>query len=137
MRNRLVNKEYVDFLKRGGSLLLVKDKKIIFKSKENFLRPLLACIKEQKDKMAGAYTYDKLLGGAAALLFVYAQVGGVYALQGSKTGIETLKKYNIACAVEKTIACVLNDQGTDLCPMERLAQGKSPKEFYRVVLGRQ
>ena len=134
IKEKFVNKKYIKFLKEGGSLLVVKDNEIIFESKDNYLEPLIECVGKYKDLMAGAWAYDKLLGNAAALLFVYAKVKGVYSLTGSKAGIETLKKHDIDCVVEKTIDCVLNDQGNDLCPMERLVSGKSPQEFYQQVL---
>jgi len=127
------NKKYIDFLKQGGSLLIVKNGEIIFKSNKDNLRPLLECIEKFKDKMVGTIAFDKLLGNAAALLFVYAKVREVYALKGSKAGVNTLERNNINYLIEKIIPCVLNNQANGLCPMEELSRGKSPKDFYRLV----
>ena len=58
--NELRNDKCINFLKNGGSLLVIIDNKIIFESKDNYLKPLIECVKSLGNKMNGAFAYDKI-----------------------------------------------------------------------------
>jgi len=83
--------------------------------------------------MKDAVAYDKLVGRAAALLFVYAGVSEVNSLVGSKEAEDILKKAGVKYSFKKTVSKILNEEKTDICPMDKEAAGKQPQEFFKAM----
>jgi hypothetical protein len=53
---------------------------------------------------------------------------------GSRSAARTLRKYGIAYYFGQTVPRILNSQGDAPCPMERLSRGKTPEEFYQLLI---
>jgi hypothetical protein len=77
--------------------------------------------------------YDRIVGNAAALLLRSIKCRTVYSALGSENAIKTLEAVGIRYRFNETIECIMNDPGTDMCPMEKLSLGKTPEEFYRAL----
>jgi hypothetical protein len=120
-------KSYFD--KNNLSLLVYKSKKIIFSSREKRIRPLFVCVRDNNTK--GCSAIDKIVGEAAALLFIYGKIKQVHAITMSKSALVLLQDNKIKATYDKLVESILNDDRTDICPMEKLAKKtKEPKKFF-------
>jgi hypothetical protein len=57
----------------------------------------------------------------------------VYGVIGSKKAEEVLKKYQIPYLFLKKVPYITNRDKTGPCPFEKMAEGKSPEEFWKLV----
>ncbi len=124
------------FSETNWSFVLIKQDKIIYKSKLQGLKPLIFCIKKYKREMPGATVYDKIVGRAAAILLAHAGVGEVWTPAASGAGREYLEKKGISLAYKKAVSYVRNKQGNAMCPMEKMSGEMQPKEFAARMLGK-
>ena len=95
-------------LKRGDELLL---------SQQSGIRPMLDWIGEGRD-LQGFDAADKIVGKAAAMLFVKAGIRAVYAAVLSRPGKEYLERHGIAVTYDTLTERIINRRGDGLCPME-------------------
>jgi hypothetical protein len=110
------------FIGKNWSLVLMKDGKIIYRSKDQRLMPLVFCLKNYKKEMQGAAVYDKIIGRAAAMLLVYGKVKEVWTPTISEGGLEYLQKNKIKVIYRNKTENILNKKGDDLCPMEKMSK---------------
>ena len=81
----------------------------------------------------GAYAGDKVIGKAAALLFVYGGAKYVYTPLISKPAVEVFKKHHVKYRADKVVDNIKNRAGDNLCPMEKKVRGiDSPDEAYKL-----
>ncbi len=95
---------------------MVKGEKVYI-SKERGVKPLLACYKEhamQSDFSAA----DKVVGKAAAFLYVLLGVKELYAGVISRPAIEVLQKAGVVVSYEQLTDAIRNRAGDGFCPME-------------------
>lgn len=104
-------------LKEGGFTCVLCHKDAIFTSRERGVKPLLSLL-EEKEEVAGFFAADKVVGKAAAFLYVLLGVKAVYALVISKKAAEVLKHYGIAYEADIMVEAVRNRTNTGYCPME-------------------
>ncbi|MBN1541680.1 DUF1893 domain-containing protein [candidate division KSB1 bacterium] len=120
------------------SLMVEKNGQILCSSADSMLAPLLQCLKEHGQDMAGALVIDKIVGAAAAHLMVVGQVAQVATPVASQAALEILARHGIPVYARQTIPRIQNRDHTDLCPMEKLAlQFTSSLDFYHLLLSRQ
>lgn len=93
----------------------------IWSSQERGIRPLLLAIGQKVD-MAGATCFDRLVGMAAAFLFVKMKIGSISAPVFSKGAVELLKRYGIAFDAGEIVPEIRNRANTGVCPMEQTVQ---------------
>lgn len=124
-------KEYSLQNLNGGKwvFILIKNNRILYRSKKQGLKPLIFCLKKYKTQMRGAVVFDKVVGRAAACLLVYGKVKKIMTPLASRGAIKLLKENKIEIEYLKTVPSILNKVGNDLCPMEKLSQNKTAKEF--------
>ncbi len=106
---------------RGLSLLVEKGGRELFSSREDGLRPLFAAVERLGEAMAGARVIDKVVGGAAAKLLVYARVREVFAAVASRAAIRTLGAAEIPLGALHVVERIRGRTG-DPCPFEALAE---------------
>jgi len=121
-------------IEKGLSLVIVKNKKVIFETKKQGVNGLLEAIEKLNQELDGASVADKIVGVAAAMLFVYSGVSSVFALTISEGGIRMLKDNNIAYMFEKKVPNIMNRSKTDVCPFEKLAIASETAEEAYVKL---
>lgn len=124
----------------GGFSLIVEDRdgKVIYKSKERGLRPLIECVETHLAEMEGGVVRDKVAGRAAALLMSYAKVSNVYVEVASKGAVDHLAKAGIKTEVENLVPAILNENKNDVCPMEKLSVNYSNgSDFLKALKARQ
>jgi hypothetical protein len=113
------------------SLVVVKDGKVLFETESHGLNDLVEAINQLQSSMKGSSVADRIVGRAAALLFVFSGVSAVFAATISDGGIEILDNNNVFHEFEKRVPRILNLKKTDVCPFEKLvAELSSPEEAY-------
>lgn len=113
------------------TLSIVKNARIVFKSKNHGISGLLEALEKFGTILNGASAADKVVGKAIALLFVYAGIKAVYAStlsQGAKTVFE---KYRLTCEWDRLVEKILDAKKLEACPFEKAAANiESPEEAY-------
>ncbi len=89
----------------------------IYKSCERGVRPLLSYLDEGIDPF-GLCAADKVVGKAAAFLYVLLGIKCVYAQVISEKALEVFKKYSVDISYAKLVPAIRNRTNTGFCPME-------------------
>ena len=90
----------------------------VYTATERGVKPLVDWILKNQE-VSGFSAADKVVGKAAALLYVRMEVAAVYAKVMSRAAAETLQRYDIAATYDVMAEAVRNRAGTGLCPMEQ------------------
>jgi hypothetical protein len=101
------------------------------------IAPILDYINKGMNLIGGAVA-DKIVGKAAALLFVHARVSAVYGRVMSREATEVLKAHSIGYSYGILTDKIINRQGTGICPMEDAVKDiNDPCEAYTAICKRQ
>lgn len=130
-------KKAKEALESGGhSLVIIRDG-LPFCSSLDGIRPLLTLLAEDPGVFTGAFAADKVIGKAAAMLFVYGGVREVYGSIVSEHAKAVFDKAGVPCECGKVVPYIINRAGDDMCPMEkRVLEIKEPEEAYLVLTER-
>ncbi len=101
----------------GHTLCLSKDGVLILDDKRG-ITPLLELIASGKD-VSGYSAADKVVGKAAAALFIKCGVKQLYAAVLSKGGAKLLESHGVEYVYDTLTDAIINRAGTDACPMEK------------------
>lgn len=110
----------------GHSLALCKNGKIIITDLRG-VAPMLNFIKNGEE-LSGYSAADKVVGKAAAALFIKAGVKEIYAEVLSQSGLEFLTEHNVKISYGKLIPFIENRKKDGLCPMESVVQNQTDVE---------
>jgi hypothetical protein len=113
------------------ALWVYQGTKLIFQSRKKRLLPLLDYIEDFVPQTEGVIIYDRIVGNAAALLLKKALCLTVYSPVASQAAVRSLEKSGISYHFGSIVTYI--QVGNGICPMEKLAEGKSPDEFYQAV----
>ena len=109
---------------------------VVFTSTERGIKPLVEFIDNHTD-MKGFSAADKIVGKAAAMLYVILGVKAVYSPVMSETAAEVFKNYNIVYECDELTQNIINRNGNGICPMEETVKNISdPREGFAAVKGR-
>ena len=112
--------------------VLCKDSRILY-SDERGVLPLLKWIQEGTD-VTGFHAADRVVGKAAAFLYVKLKVAEVYAPVMSKAGADTLMQYGIRAFYDTQTVEIRNRDNTDICPMDKAVKdAKAPQEAFEKI----
>lgn len=126
-RDLLINEDY--------SLVIYKDGRIILTSREKGLKPLMMAIAQYKEEIKGAILADKIIGKAGALLAIHGGISEVYAHTISDCAKDILNKNGIRLESNRVVPYIINREGTDKCPMEKLVENiEVPEEAYKAII---
>lgn len=117
----------LDALKDGHTIALCRGDDIIT-SDERGIAPIVKLIGEGKD-LRGYSVADKIVGRAAAMLFVKAGIVSVFALTLSRGAKTLLEKHEIPTEYEALTERIINRRGDDICPMEKAVLDVSDEEI--------
>jgi hypothetical protein len=122
-----------DLLKAGGfSCVLFRDG-ASYTSTKRGVAPLVDWLAGGTD-IKGFSAADKIVGKAAALLFVAGDVKEVYAPIMSETAAEVLARHGIHTEYETLVRTIINRSGTGPCPMEQAVSSiDNPAETLRAI----
>ena len=105
----------------------------VYKSRLRGIRPLLQFVSEGTP-LKGFSAADRIVGKAAAMLFVLAEVKEVFAPVMSAGAIEAFRKYEISASCNQCVQTIVNRSGSGPCPMElAVAQISDPQEALHAV----
>lgn len=112
--------------------VLVKgDEQLI--SEDTGIKPMVGFIDSGKD-LTDFSAADKIVGRAAAMLFVLAKVKAVYAQVISDSGYDFLKQNNVHVEYQTKTEKIINRHKTGICPMEEATQNcNDPKEAFVLI----
>ncbi|MBE5040487.1 DUF1893 domain-containing protein [Ructibacterium gallinarum] len=131
-----------DILCSKSCTCVVKKEDVLKTSRERGIQPVLQWLEEDTDALKNGVVCDKVVGKAAALLFVYGGIRKIHAGVISSPAWSVLKEHGIFCTYDKMVSRIWNRDHTGLCPMEsRALDMEDPDEAYRVfrklVLGKE
>ncbi len=100
----------------GHTLVLCRDGDVIV-SDERGVAPMVGFLREGR-QLSGYSAADRVIGKAAAMLFVKAGVREVYAYIMSKSAVAVLTAHDVPFSYGKLTDRIMNRDNTGLCPME-------------------
>jgi hypothetical protein len=127
------DKVYDDFLSSDDTLRVYAEGALVYSSQRERLLALLEYIEGTDDNPPDTTIMDKVSGNAAALLSIKAGSREVYSPLGSRLAVESLEKYGVKHRFGTVVPYILRADRSDMCPMEKLSQGKNPDEFYEAL----
>ncbi len=122
-----------EILKSGKyTCVLCKGKETITCTRRG-VKPLLDLLDSGKD-LKGFSAADKVVGKAAAFLYMLLEVKAVYATVMSRTAIHLLETNGICPQYDIPVENIINRSGTGICPMEETVKELSvPKEALKAI----
>ena len=118
----------------GSSCALVREESCIV-SRERGIFPILNLIKEGFS-LQGFSIADKVIGRAAAFLFIKAKVKEVYGETMSAGADELLNKHGIPHSYGTLAEKIINRSGDGLCPMEESVEGIDDVDEAYIAINR-
>lgn len=102
-------------------------------SRERGVKPLLELIDDGKP-LEGYSAADKVVGAAAAYLYVLLDVKELYAGVISRRAVEVMERYGISIEYDTLAEAIINRSGTGFCPMETaVSQAVSPENALELI----
>jgi hypothetical protein len=133
MSTKTGNNKFDEFVKSPDTVRVFKGEKLIFSSREPRLLPLLEYARRFAPYEKGVTVCDRVVGNAAALLLKKILCGEVYSPLGSEAAIKTLDSFGIKYHFTAVVDCIMDDTRQNMCPMEKMAMGKTAEEFYQLM----
>ena len=116
----------------GHSIALCKEGKLLTSDRRG-VSPMIDFLQDGID-LSGYSVADKIVGKAAAMLFVKAGIKEVYAEILSVSGKNFLEEHGINVGYETLAEKIINRTGDDICPMEKtVADIIDPEEGYEAI----
>ncbi len=113
---------------------VIKENKV-YQSELKGIRPLMNWLTQQPEVLKDSYVIDKVVGKASALLLIYGGVSRIHGKTMSKTAEEILKHYQVEYSYDELVDYIINNDGTDMCPMEKkVINTDSPEEAFQTFL---
>lgn len=107
-----------ELLKNGNYTCVVTNGEKIFTSAERGVKPLLSWFDDGED-FTDFIVADKVVGKAAAFIYVLFGVSYVYADVISKKAAEVFGRYDIEYSYGELVDAIINRTNTGYCPMEQ------------------
>lgn len=116
----------------GHTLALCRDGKVITSDKRG-VAPMVDFIREGRE-LSGYSAADRVVGKAAAALFVKAGIKEVYALTVSESARAFLTANGVAVRWQTLADRIINRAGNGPCPMESAVAGTDdPDEAFDII----
>ncbi len=110
-------KKAKELLKSEGYTCVLYNGEVMLTSNLRGVKPLADWYAEDL-KLQGFFAADKVVGKAAAFLYVVLGVECVYAQVISEPALSVLQENNILVEYDNLVAAIKNRAGTGFCPME-------------------
>ena len=117
-------------------LIVRKNGKVAFRSFEPGLKSLAVLFFNKPGILKDADVFDKVVGEAAARLFVMAKVKSVEAGVASEKALERLEGAGVPCEASLTAERICAEDGKGHCEMEKLSQASPSDEAFLKGLSR-
>lgn len=104
-----------------------------YTSTEKGVAPLVGWLTDHID-IRGFSAADKIVGKAAALLFVLGGLKEVYAPVMSEAALDVFSRHRIHAEYQTLVQGIMNRSGTGPCPMERAVSNlENPEEALEAI----
>ncbi len=110
-------RELKEILLREGYTCVLSNGADTVTSRARGVKPLLEFL--DSGNYAGYYAADKVVGKAAAFLYVCMGVAALHACVISEAAIEVCRRHGIAVGYDVATSHIINRKGDGLCPMEQ------------------
>jgi len=110
-----------NLLDKGGCTCVILRESTAYYGVKRGIAPLLDFIESGTD-FSGYSAADKIVGKAAALLYVKMKLTAVYAVVLSVSAVEIFKKYGVYYEYGTLTERIINRAGDGVCPMERAVE---------------
>ncbi len=114
----------VSLLKREGYTLLLFNEKEMRTERARGVAPLLSLLESGED-VSAFFCVDKVVGKAAAFLYILLGIRRVYALTVSESALALLLSSGVSVGYETLVPRIQNREGTGFCPMESAVLAES------------
>ena len=114
-------------LKSGEYTLVLFDGKTLLSDAKRGVKPLLDLLDGNED-LSGFSAADKVVGKAAAFLYVLLNVREIYADVISSSALSVLEQHKIPVEYTTLTDKIKNRAGTGFCPMEMAVLGENSPE---------
>lgn len=104
-------------LSEGGYTLAAVSRSDTYTSTRRGVKPLLDLIDTGRS-LEGYSVADRVVGRAAAFLYVLLKADEVYANIMSRPALEVFEAFGLPAECGETVDAIINRTGTGLCPME-------------------
>lgn len=123
----------IDTLNGGNYTCVLCKDNTIYKSTERGVKPLIKWLDGNID-LKGFSAADKVVGKAAAFLYILLGVSEVYARVMSEAAIQVFTENGIGCQYDASVKNIINRTNTGICPMEQTVKEiSSPTEALAAV----
>ena len=89
----------------------------IIKNKNRGVKPIIELV-DKKKSLEGYAVADKVIGKAAALMYVLLNPDGIYAKVISKYALRIFEKFKVNIIYDSLVDHIVNRTNDGLCPME-------------------
>lgn len=104
-------------------LVVMKNGEPVSTSNDRGIKPIYDVYTKELYHLEGAYIADRVTGKAAAMLIAEAGIKGLYTDLISDAALEVLDQYPILVEYGKRVPFILNREGNDMCPIEKISRG--------------
>lgn len=120
-------KQAISMINQGvAGCVVIRDGRIVESEAGDGIGPIIRLY--EKSVFEGSFVVDKIVGKAAAMLFVLGGVSGVYGLTMSEAGRDYLLQHGVSAQCGQCPAYIQNRMGNGMCPMElTVADLEDPK----------
>jgi len=105
------------------TLVLVKNARLLFKSKSHGVTDIIAMIDELGEFTRSASLADSVVGRAAALLCLHSGITSVYGSRMSEGAVSIFKARGIHHEFGQLVPRILNRKMDDICPFDKAVSG--------------
>lgn len=117
---------------RNASVVFCRGEQMIILDGKG-IKPLLELMKKQI-ALSEYSLADKIVGKAAALLFIKMKVSSVYGSVMSEKARDIFLHYNIPFFYKTLTKEIINRRGDDICPMEKAVENvNDPEKAYAIL----
>lgn len=117
---------------RNASVVFCRGEQMIILDGKG-IKPLLELMKKQI-ALSEYSVADKIVGKAAALLFIKMKVSSVYGSVMSEKARDIFLHYNIPFFYKTLTKEIVNRRGDDICPMEKAVENvNDPEKAYAIL----
>ena len=118
--NRNIIREAKNKIIKGeASLIIIKDRKIIHSDIRTGISAILDLLENSQNRLKNAIIVDKVVGKAAASLFILAKAGFIYGITMSRPAKSLLNEANSGIKYDTLVDVIQNRTNTGVCPIEQ------------------
>lgn len=110
----------------------------LYTSWQDGIKPILSKLAEKKYYFENSVIVDRVVGKAAAMLFVRSKVGYVHANVLSRSAQKILDHYQVSYSFDILVDYIKNRNNTGMCPMEETVLNvEDLDEAFQLLLEKQ